>query len=198
MESTGLIEIDKQALVEVDEQIITDNIYDVNRAWKERWYNYFAGRFRDSELFKELQDVSKEKNYLASKINSVIDAYNKLLEENIELGETNEALNSEVKDLRKKVGSIPSGFFDVAGKLVKKNLQNHFLNEENKKLKEKAQHPLNKIEPDKVEQVLILKAKGFKYADIAKKTGVSNSSISRYVSNNRGRLGEIERALKEQ
>jgi len=181
---------------EVDEEILTQNIYHANNVWKEHWCKVFTEMFKDSELYKELQETLKERNYLASKINGMIKANEILLKENIKLGQTNEKLTIEVRDLRKKVGSIPSGFFDAAGKLVKKNMQNHFLNEENKRLKEKAEHPLNKIEPNRIEEVLRLRAIGLNYDQIAEKTGVSKASISRYVSKNKERLKQLENSLK--
>ena len=195
-----MIEIENSNLRELEEgqeqEIITLNIQDANQAWRNYWLEYFTEKFQDNELHNELKITLKERNYLASKINGLVNANNVLLEENIKLGEMCEKLKIEVIDLRRKVGSKPYGIFDVAGKLIKKNIQNHMLREQNQKLREKVEHPLNKIEPGKVEEVLLLRAKGLNYDEIATKTGVSKASISRYVSKNKERLRELELSLK--
>lgn len=187
-----------------DEGVLANYNGEFNQAWKERWYNYFAEMFTESGLFKELQSTQgelwltqEERDYFAGKLDGLLNTNEELLKANIELEETNKKLKNENVELRKKIGAAPSSFLDAAGKLVKSNVQKRLLINENMKLKEKAEHPLNKIEPDIVEQILLLKAKGLKGFEIAEKTGVSASSVSRYIGNNQKRLSEIMRSLEK-
>jgi len=190
-------------LGEPDEEALGNYNRDFNRQWKEHWYKYFSEMFTKVGLFrelewaqKELRRTQKERDVFADKIKGLLIANEELLAANIEKEEENESLRGELRALRQKVGDTSGGILGLTGKLLKKNMQNYNLKEKNLELKKIAENPLNKTPDSKVDEILLLKAKGLKVSEIATKVGVAPATVSRYTAKNAKRLKELEHSLK--
>lgn len=185
-------------------EAVTDgwSIAEFNQRWKDYWYSYFSEQFKNHVMFKKILELEEEREYLAKNINKIVKVNEQFFNENIELGKLIDDLkhelklkNLEITDLRKKIGKKPKGFFDATSKLIGKNIQVSRLLEENEKLKGN-QNQASAISANIVEQILVLRVQGLKFDDIAKKTGVSTATVSRYIRKNKERLRELESSAK--